>query len=198
MIAKEIGDPYSPLHGRSQDELMAGLQPRNGPERILDFMLQDAGPYGDGFGSRPRRPHPRRARGQPARHRPRAGAPAAACLEALAHRDRQDRARAPQPICVHDVARLRARARPPDRRGRRPLRAGRPPPAALRTTPGCTTSSSLVKGKDRCTAHGPSWTTPAALRLARRRAVTYRLAVHPGAIVLARRGSPTPAVPARS
>ena len=40
-----------------------------GPERLLDFMLR-TGPYGDGFGAA-RRADARRARGQPARHRPR-------------------------------------------------------------------------------------------------------------------------------
>jgi anaerobic selenocysteine-containing dehydrogenase len=50
LLAREVGDPYSPLHGRSQDELMAELEPRVGPERVLDLMLR-SGPYGDGFGA---------------------------------------------------------------------------------------------------------------------------------------------------
>ena len=42
------------------------LEPRRGPERVLDFMLR-VGPYGDGFGDRPRRAHAGPARAQPAR-----------------------------------------------------------------------------------------------------------------------------------
>ena len=71
-IAREIDTPRSPLHGRTQDEMLEALAPRVGPERLLDLMLR-AGPYGDGFGARARgRPQPQRPRGRPARHRPRA------------------------------------------------------------------------------------------------------------------------------
>ncbi|HWH45763.1 MAG TPA: molybdopterin oxidoreductase family protein [Thermoleophilaceae bacterium] len=37
---------------RDVDEVMAELEPRRGPERLLDLMLR-AGPYGDRFGERP-------------------------------------------------------------------------------------------------------------------------------------------------
>jgi anaerobic selenocysteine-containing dehydrogenase len=37
--------------GRTQDDVLAALEPRTGPERLLDLMLR-AGPYGDGFGAR--------------------------------------------------------------------------------------------------------------------------------------------------
>ncbi len=49
--AREIETPGSPLAGRTNDEVLAMLEPRVGPERLLDLMLR-AGPYGDGFGAR--------------------------------------------------------------------------------------------------------------------------------------------------
>ncbi len=49
LIQREVQDPASPLTGRSPDELMKSLEPRRGPERILDWMLR-SGPYGDQFG----------------------------------------------------------------------------------------------------------------------------------------------------
>ena len=52
MIAREVRNPDSPLHGRSPDELMDALGERRGPERMIDFMLR-AGVYGDGFGAHP-------------------------------------------------------------------------------------------------------------------------------------------------
>ncbi len=42
----------SPLHGRDPAEVLAELEPRVGPERMLDLMLR-SGPYGDGFGASP-------------------------------------------------------------------------------------------------------------------------------------------------
>jgi anaerobic selenocysteine-containing dehydrogenase len=51
-IAREIDTSGSPLAGRTQDEVLQALEPRVGPERLLDLMLR-AGPYGDGFGGRP-------------------------------------------------------------------------------------------------------------------------------------------------
>jgi anaerobic selenocysteine-containing dehydrogenase len=52
LIGREIGIPESKLAGRDADELLAELEPRRGPERLLDFMLR-SGPYGDGFGADP-------------------------------------------------------------------------------------------------------------------------------------------------
>jgi anaerobic selenocysteine-containing dehydrogenase len=51
-IARELDTPGSPVAGRTQDDVLAALEPRAGPERLLDLMLR-AGPYGDGFGTRP-------------------------------------------------------------------------------------------------------------------------------------------------
>ena len=72
-LARDIGDPYSPLHGRNQDELMAALEPRTGPERILDLMLR-TGPYGDGFGADPSGLSLEVPRRDAARRRPRSAA----------------------------------------------------------------------------------------------------------------------------
>src|SRR3954453_6045835 len=52
LIQREVGTEHSPVAGRDPGELMAELEPRRGPERILDFMLR-VGPYGDGFGAEP-------------------------------------------------------------------------------------------------------------------------------------------------
>jgi anaerobic selenocysteine-containing dehydrogenase len=49
MVHAAVGDADGPLYGREPDEILAMLEPRTGPERVLDFMLR-TGPYGDGFG----------------------------------------------------------------------------------------------------------------------------------------------------
>jgi anaerobic selenocysteine-containing dehydrogenase len=51
-VRREVGDEWSPVHGRDAEEILAGLAPRTGPERLLDLALR-TGPYGDGFGRRP-------------------------------------------------------------------------------------------------------------------------------------------------
>lgn len=52
LIQAELRAVGSLVAGRDEDELLAALEPRRGPERLLDFMLR-VGPYGDGFGARP-------------------------------------------------------------------------------------------------------------------------------------------------
>jgi anaerobic selenocysteine-containing dehydrogenase len=52
LIARELATPESPAAGRDAAELLSALEPRRGPERLLDLMLR-TGPYGDGFGARP-------------------------------------------------------------------------------------------------------------------------------------------------
>jgi anaerobic selenocysteine-containing dehydrogenase len=44
-IGKEVGDPYSPWHGRDVEEALADLAPRTGTSRLIDLMLR-TGPYG--------------------------------------------------------------------------------------------------------------------------------------------------------
>lgn len=53
MVRHAVGDPQSPVHGRSVEEIMSLLSSsgRRGPARLLDFMLQ-TGPYGAAFGAR--------------------------------------------------------------------------------------------------------------------------------------------------
>ena len=48
VVRREVAQPGSAVEGRDPEELIAALEPRRGPERILDFMLR-TGPYGDGF-----------------------------------------------------------------------------------------------------------------------------------------------------
>jgi anaerobic selenocysteine-containing dehydrogenase len=52
LLRREVGSEHSPVHGRDVDELLAELEPRRGPERLLDILLR-CGPYGEGFGARP-------------------------------------------------------------------------------------------------------------------------------------------------
>ncbi len=52
LIQREVGNEASPIAGRDPAELLEALEPRRGPERVLDFMLR-SGPYGDGFGADP-------------------------------------------------------------------------------------------------------------------------------------------------
>jgi anaerobic selenocysteine-containing dehydrogenase len=51
-VQREVGDAGSRVAGRAPAELLEALEPRRGPERVLDFMLR-VGPYGDGFGAEP-------------------------------------------------------------------------------------------------------------------------------------------------
>lgn len=52
MVQRETGDEHSRIAGRDVSEILAELQERRGPDRMLDFMLR-AGPYGDAFGDDP-------------------------------------------------------------------------------------------------------------------------------------------------
>jgi len=52
MVEQAVADEHGLVHGRDVDELLALLEPRRGPERLLDVMLR-TGPYGDGFDARP-------------------------------------------------------------------------------------------------------------------------------------------------
>jgi anaerobic selenocysteine-containing dehydrogenase len=52
LIARELADSHSRVAGREAAELLEELEPRRGPERVLDFMLR-VGPFGDGFGADP-------------------------------------------------------------------------------------------------------------------------------------------------
>ena len=49
LIQREVGLEGSRVEGRDPAELLEALEPRTGPERVLDFLIR-TGPYGDGFG----------------------------------------------------------------------------------------------------------------------------------------------------
>lgn len=51
-VQSATADEHSPLAGRSPDDILAALQPRRGPQRLIDFALR-SGVYGDAFGARP-------------------------------------------------------------------------------------------------------------------------------------------------
>ncbi len=48
LVQREIATKGSPIQGREASEILAALQPRQGPERMLDFLLR-VGPYGNNF-----------------------------------------------------------------------------------------------------------------------------------------------------
>jgi anaerobic selenocysteine-containing dehydrogenase len=52
LVRREVGLSGSPVEEREPAELLEALEPRRGPERVLDFLLR-TGPYGDGFGKDP-------------------------------------------------------------------------------------------------------------------------------------------------
>jgi anaerobic selenocysteine-containing dehydrogenase len=52
LVQREVGMEGSRVAGRDPAELLTELEPRRGPERVLDFLLR-TGPYGDGFGADP-------------------------------------------------------------------------------------------------------------------------------------------------
>ena len=51
LIQRDVATPESSIEGREPSEILAALEPRRGPERIIDYLLR-SGPYGDGFGAR--------------------------------------------------------------------------------------------------------------------------------------------------
>jgi anaerobic selenocysteine-containing dehydrogenase len=51
LLRREVASEHSLVHGRDVEQLLAELEPRRGPERLLEILLR-TGPYGDGFGAR--------------------------------------------------------------------------------------------------------------------------------------------------
>ena len=49
---RAVSSPGSPVAGRNPSELIAELEDRSPPDRIVDLLLR-VGPYGDGFGANP-------------------------------------------------------------------------------------------------------------------------------------------------
>ena len=144
LAAREVATEGSRVAGRDPAELVAELEPRRGPERVLDFMLR-VGPYGDAFGGEPSgltldvlESNPHGVDLGP--HRPR--------VPELLRTPSGRIELAPEAI-VNDVERLRA-ALETDRNGgmvlvgRRQLRSNN---SWMHNLP------ALVKGKERCTLH---------------------------------------------
>ena len=144
VVRREVGLPGSAVEGRDPQELLEALEPRRGPERVLDFMLR-TGPYGDGFAETnggltldvlERNPH---------------GVDLGPLEPRLPDALRTPSGRielAPEPI-VDDLDRLRAALQRPRNGGmvligRRQLRSNN---SWMHNLP------ALVKGKDRCTMH---------------------------------------------
>jgi anaerobic selenocysteine-containing dehydrogenase len=53
LVQREVGMADSRVAGREPGELIEALEPRRGPERMVDFLLR-VGPYGDAFGAEPK------------------------------------------------------------------------------------------------------------------------------------------------
>jgi anaerobic selenocysteine-containing dehydrogenase len=137
LVQRELANPSSRLAGREQAELIEALEPRRGPERILDFMLR-AGPYGDTLTLDLLQRNPHGIDLGP--HRPR-------MPEVL--RTPSGRIELAPPELVADLERLRGsleRGRNGDLVliGRRQLRSNN---SWMHNLP------AFVKGKDRCTLH---------------------------------------------
>jgi anaerobic selenocysteine-containing dehydrogenase len=56
LVRREIANEHSPLAGRAPEEVLAELEPRRGPERLLDLLLR-AGPYELTLDELERNPH---------------------------------------------------------------------------------------------------------------------------------------------
>ncbi len=148
VIQREVSTAQSPLFGRAVDDVLAELEPRVGPERLLDLMLR-VGPYGDGFGTRGEGAQLSLAALEAAPHGVDLGPLQPRLPDALRTPSGKIEL-APRPI-VADVERLRASlsALPPAEGelvlvGRRQLRSNN---SWMHNLP------VLVKGKPRCTLH---------------------------------------------
>ena len=144
LIQREVGIDGSRVEGREPAELLEALEPRRGPERVLDFLIR-TGPYGDGFGSDPEGLTLELLEESP--HGIDLG-PLSPRLPEMLRTPSGKVELAPEPI-VADLERLRA-ALARERNGgmvligRRQLRSNN---SWMHNLP------ALVKGKDRCTLH---------------------------------------------
>ncbi len=145
LLRREVANAHSPVHGRDVEELLAAVEPRRGPERLLEILLR-CGPYGEGFGARP--DGLTLARLEAAPHGIDLG-PLEPRMPAMLRTPSGRIELAPPPI-VADVARLRdALARPRDDDemvlvGRRQLRSNNSWMHNLEL---------LVRGPEQCTLH---------------------------------------------
>ncbi|MHB8511989.1 MAG: molybdopterin oxidoreductase family protein [Actinomycetota bacterium] len=139
----EQADLASSANGLNADEVMKALEPRVGPERILDFMLR-TGPYGNHFGANPDGLTLQKLMEN--EHGIDFGALELRLPDAL--RTASGNIELAPKICLEDVPRLRA-ALDEDLSavvlvGRRHLRSNN---SWLHNVP------AMMKGKDRCTLH---------------------------------------------
>jgi anaerobic selenocysteine-containing dehydrogenase len=147
LIQREVSTSESPASGRTVEEILEALEPRVGPERLLDVMLR-TGPYGDGFGSRANGPGLSLAALEAAPHGIDLG-PLQPRLPGALRTPSGKIELAPEPIVV-DVDRLRASLTAP-RNGDHPVLIGR---RQLRSNNSWMHNLPvLVKGKPRCTLH---------------------------------------------
>src|SRR5215204_809215 len=144
LIRREVELEGSRVAGRDPGELLEELEPRRGPERVLDFLVR-TGPYGDGFGADPEGLTLEVLEENP--HGIDLG-PLSPRLPEVLRTPSGKVELAPEPI-VADIDRLRA-ALARERNGhlvligRRQLRSNN---SWMHNLP------ALVKGKDRCTLH---------------------------------------------
>jgi anaerobic selenocysteine-containing dehydrogenase len=147
LIAREVGTAGSLIEGCDPAEIAAALEPRRGPERVLDLMLR-TGAHGDGFGAQPDGLTLERLEASP--HGVDLGAHESRLPGVL--RTPSGRIElAPEPI-TRDVPRLRARLNEGAWNGAGPemVLIGR---RQLRSNNSWMHNlNALVKGKDRCTA----------------------------------------------
>jgi anaerobic selenocysteine-containing dehydrogenase len=147
LLGREVSTAESPAHGRDVEDLLAELEPRVGPERLLDAMLR-AGPYGDGFGSRADGPRLSLAALEAAPHGIDLGPLEPRLPDAL--RTQSGMIELAPARIIADVARLRASLEAPPRNGelvligRRLLRSNN---SWMHNLP------MLVSGKPECTLH---------------------------------------------
>ena len=147
LIAREVGTAGSLIEGRDPAEIVEALEPRRGPERILDLMLR-TGAHGDGFGARPDGLTLERVEANP--HGVDLGAHESRLPEVLRTPSGKIEL-APEPITA-DIPRLRARLDEGAWNGAAPAMVliGR---RQLRSNNSWMHNlNALVKGKDRCTA----------------------------------------------
>ena len=144
LVQREVGLEGSRVEGRDPAELLEALEPRRGPERVLDFLIR-SGPHGDAFGEAPEGLTLEVVEQSP--HGLDLG-PLSPRLPEMLRTPSGKVELAPEPI-VADIDRLRA-ALARERNGelvligRRQLRSNN---SWMHNLP------ALVKGKDRCTLH---------------------------------------------
>lgn len=143
LIQRDVATPGTTIAEREVSELLAALEPRRGPERLLDFLLR-SGPYGDGFAPSEEGLSLAKLEAQP--HGVDLGALTPRIPEVL--RTPSGKIELAPPMLVADVERLRASLSQASTEilliGRRDIRTNNSWMHNLHV---------LTKGKERCTLH---------------------------------------------